>query len=69
MSVLDQRGQRCPLPVIALAKAVAELEVGAELTLLTDDPAAAHDIPAWCRMREQELVRAGDGEFVVRRLI
>ena len=56
------------MPVIALAKAILELPVGAELTLLTDDPAAAHDVPAWCRMREQELVSAEDDRFVVRRL-
>jgi tRNA 2-thiouridine synthesizing protein A len=69
VTVLDQRGERCPLPVIALARAVRELPVGGEVTLLTDDPAAEHDVPAWCRMREQQLVSAADGTFVVRRLV
>jgi tRNA 2-thiouridine synthesizing protein A len=53
--VLDCRGQRCPLPVIALARRLPELPVGAVLRVLADDPAAANDIPAWCRMREQEF--------------
>ena len=49
--VLDCRGQRCPLPVIALARRLPELPVGAVLRVLADDPAAANDIPAWCRLR------------------
>jgi tRNA 2-thiouridine synthesizing protein A len=53
---LDCRGQRCPLPVIALARRLPDLPVGAVLRVLADDPAAAVDIPAWCRMRGQEYV-------------
>ncbi|HEY2947326.1 MAG TPA: sulfurtransferase TusA family protein [Micromonosporaceae bacterium] len=53
---LDCRGQRCPLPVIALAKRLPELPVGAVLRVLADDPAAANDVPAWCRMRGQEYL-------------
>jgi tRNA 2-thiouridine synthesizing protein A len=55
MEVLDCRGQRCPLPVIALARRLPELPVGAVLRVLADDPAAANDIPAWCRMRDQQF--------------
>lgn len=54
--VLDCRGQRCPLPVIALARRLLELPVGTVLRVLADDDAAAGDIPAWCRMREQEFL-------------
>jgi len=54
--VLDCLGQRCPLPVIALARRLPSLPVGAVLRVLADDPAAANDIAAWCRMREQEYV-------------
>lgn len=54
--VLDCRGQRCPLPVIALAKRLPDLPAGTVLRVLADDPAADNDIRAWCRMRGQELV-------------
>jgi tRNA 2-thiouridine synthesizing protein A len=54
MRVLDCRGQRCPLPVIALAKALPDVAVGSVVRVVSDDPAAAVDIPAWCRLREQE---------------
>ena len=70
---LDCRGQVCPMPVITLAKAVADLEVGDTVALLADDPAAAVDVPAWCRMKGQEYVgedTAADGSprFTVRKL-
>lgn len=66
--VLDCRGQRCPLPVIALARRLLDLPVGAVLRVLADDPAAANDIPAWCRMRDQDYLGASEGPaFDIRR--
>jgi len=56
VEILDCRGQRCPLPVIALARRVAEVDEGTTIRVLADDPAAAVDIPAWCRMRGYEYV-------------
>ncbi|ATO17163.1 sulfurtransferase TusA family protein [Micromonospora sp. WMMA1998] len=56
--VLDCRGQRCPLPVINLARRVPGLPAGAVVRVLADDPAAAVDIPAWCRMRGHEFLAA-----------
>jgi tRNA 2-thiouridine synthesizing protein A len=53
---LDCRGQRCPLPVIALAKRLPQVDVGDVVRVLADDPAAALDIPAWCRLRDQEYL-------------
>ncbi|WP_144121551.1 sulfurtransferase TusA family protein [Catellatospora sichuanensis] len=72
VEVLNCLGQRCPLPVIALAKRLPAVPVGAVVRVLADDPAAAVDIPAWCRMRAQEYVGAiavdGSPAFDVRRL-
>jgi tRNA 2-thiouridine synthesizing protein A len=66
--VLDCRGQRCPLPVIALAKRLPLLPVGGVLRVLADDPAAANDIPAWCRLRSQDFVGSpASGVYDVRR--
>jgi tRNA 2-thiouridine synthesizing protein A len=59
--VLDCLGQRCPLPVIALARRLPQLPLGAVIRVLADDPAAANDIPAWCRLRDQEFVGATEG--------
>ena len=48
---LDCRGMLCPLPVIELGKRIGEVEVGQTVAVASTDAAAAHDIPAWCRMR------------------
>jgi tRNA 2-thiouridine synthesizing protein A len=65
---LDCRGQRCPLPVIALAKKMPTVEIGDIVRILADDPAAANDIPAWCRMKGQEYVGSEGSAFDVRRV-
>ncbi len=36
--ILDCLGKRCPLPIIELAKALADKSIGFKLTLLSDDP-------------------------------
>lgn len=62
--VVDARGQRCPLPVIRLARAAADAGPGALVRVLATDPAAATDVPAFCRMRGHRLEAtddAGDG--------
>jgi tRNA 2-thiouridine synthesizing protein A len=67
-TVLDCRGQRCPLPVIALARELPSVEVGGVIRLLADDPAAAYDVPAWCRMRGQDFLGSPEPEtYEVRR--
>jgi tRNA 2-thiouridine synthesizing protein A len=53
---LDCLGRRCPLPVIALAKKIPDVRIGDVIRVLADDPAAANDIPAWCRLTGQEYV-------------
>jgi TusA-related sulfurtransferase len=61
--VVDARGKRCPLPVIELARYVASQPTTTRVRVLATDPAAAHDIPAWCRMRGHRFVEeqpAGD---------
>jgi tRNA 2-thiouridine synthesizing protein A len=50
--------------VIALAKRLPELPVGSVLRVLADDPAAAGDIQAWCRLRGQEYVGRIDADGV-----
>jgi tRNA 2-thiouridine synthesizing protein A len=66
--VLDCLGQRCPLPVIALAKRIRTAGVGEVIRVLADDPAAANDIRAWCRMKEQEFLNEDGTALDVRKL-
>lgn len=54
-TVVDARGLSCPMPVIELARAVDDLDVGDQVRLLATDPAAKVDVPVWCRMQRQKL--------------
>jgi tRNA 2-thiouridine synthesizing protein A len=66
---IDCLGQKCPLPVIALAKQIRNIGIGEVIRVLADDPAAANDIPAWCRMKEQEYLGSPTANaFDVRRV-
>ncbi len=62
--LLDCRGRPCPVPVIELAKAIGTVPLGGVVEVVSDDPAAAHDIPAWCRMRGQGFEGRGEVEGV-----
>jgi tRNA 2-thiouridine synthesizing protein A len=67
--VVDARGLRCPLPVIRLAQAVEGLPDGVVVVVLATDPAAAHDVPAWARMRGHTWLgseRAEDDDCALR---
>lgn len=60
------------MPVIELARHLEDVAIGDTIGVAATDLAARVDVPAWCRMREQEYVgehRADDGVpvFVVRR--
>ncbi|KQY64801.1 preprotein translocase subunit TatB [Nocardioides sp. Root151] len=64
---------RCPAPIIELARHHTEVEVGELVAVIATDVAARVDVPAWCRMRQQEYVGesvADDGTpvYVVRRV-
>jgi tRNA 2-thiouridine synthesizing protein A len=70
---LDCRGMLCPRPIIELARHYTEVPLGGVIAVASDDVAAATDVPAWCRMREQEYLGAENAEdgvpvYRVRRL-
>jgi TusA-related sulfurtransferase len=70
---LDCRELRCPLPVIRLSQRIDEVAVGDVVAVVARDVAARSDVPAWCRMRDQEYLgedTAADGtpRYLVRRL-
>lgn len=54
--VLDCRGQRCPEPILGLARRARALGGGATLEMLADDPAFELDLRSWCRSAGAKLV-------------
>lgn len=53
---LDARGRRCSMLSMTVAERVKPLPPGAMLDVITDDPAAPTEMPAWCRRMGHELV-------------
>jgi tRNA 2-thiouridine synthesizing protein A len=54
-SVLDARGQLCPMPVLNAAKAMRGKPPGHVLRLLTTDRGSLADVPAWAQDTGTEL--------------
>lgn len=66
--ILDCLGKRCPLPIIELAKALADKPTGSQVTLLSDDPASAPDLIAWARMTGNSVETIDATTFKVKKL-
>ena len=58
VEVVDARGLACPVPVIRLAQRARDAAPGTVVEVWATDPAAAADVPAWCRMRGQDYLGA-----------
>jgi tRNA 2-thiouridine synthesizing protein A len=53
---VDCRSMVCPMPVIRLGRAIESVAPGEVVVLIADDPAAAVDVAAFCRLMGHELV-------------
>jgi TusA-related sulfurtransferase len=60
VQVLDCLGLFCPMPVLRLAGAMRQVQIGEHVDLLADDPASYVDVPVWCRTRDQELLSVSE---------
>lgn len=56
-TILDTRGTFDPMPVLKARREIDRLDTGAELHVLTDDPAAEVDFQAFCQATGNSLVR------------
>lgn len=69
---VDLKGLLCPMPVVKMAKAIKEVEVGQTIEAFATDPGVMADMPAWCRTTGHELVTLEKQDkqfhFIVRRL-
>jgi tRNA 2-thiouridine synthesizing protein A len=65
-SVLDARGQLCPMPILNAAKAMRDKPAGHVLKLLATDRGSLADVPAWAADTGNELLaqHQEDGVYV-----
>ncbi|MFK7940311.1 MAG: sulfurtransferase TusA family protein [Roseovarius sp.] len=62
IQAIDARGLLCPLPVLKLRKRMKPLDVGDEITLWADDPAAVVDVPHFCAEAGHTLLSMDEAE-------
>ncbi len=55
-TTLNLRGLMCPLPVVKIAQAITQVQVGEMIEAYATDPGVLADIPAWARSSGHELV-------------
>ncbi|MDR1423159.1 MAG: sulfurtransferase TusA family protein [Azoarcus sp.] len=54
---VDARGLNCPLPILRLKKALAEVQGGQVVHMLATDPSSAGDVEAFTRQTGHELLQ------------
>ncbi len=69
---VDARGQSCPGPLVALARALKDTRAGDQLELLATDPGSKSDVPSWASISGNELLEAeetaeGAYRYVIRK--
>ncbi|MFT0531466.1 sulfurtransferase TusA family protein [Castellaniella hirudinis] len=64
---VDARGLNCPLPILRTKKALARMDSGQVLAVLTTDPHAGRDFQAFCQQTGNALLgqRAGGENTLV----
>lgn len=72
-TTLDLRKLLCPMPVVKIAQAIKNAEIGALIEATATDPGVLADIPAWARSSGNELISIEKMEnkeirFVVKRV-
>ncbi len=55
-TVLDARGQLCPMPILNMDHKVKEIQPGQVLEVLADDEGAHADVRAWCAKTGHEFL-------------
>ena len=60
--LLDTSGLNCPFPVLKARKRLSAMAEGQVLRLITTDPLAALDVPAFCAESGHALVARENGE-------
>jgi tRNA 2-thiouridine synthesizing protein A len=68
---LDLKGMLCPMPVVKIAQAMKQVNVGDVVEATATDPGVMADIPAWAKTSGNELISIDQGDIItfrVRRL-
>lgn len=63
---VDNRGMLCAQGIVRLMRMLVSMPPGQLVRVLSDDPAAEHDYPAWCANTGHQFLRTEhDGNVIV----
>jgi tRNA 2-thiouridine synthesizing protein A len=66
---VDAKGQSCPGPLVALARALRDARLGDLLELLATDPGSKSDVPSWADISGNELLESSESDGVFRYVV
>jgi tRNA 2-thiouridine synthesizing protein A len=66
---VDAKGQSCPGPLVALARAIRDARAGDLLEVLATDPGSKSDVPSWAAISGNELVEWAETDGVYRYVV
>ncbi len=64
--VLDTKGLNCPLPILKAKKAIAQMQTGQTLEVISTDPGSVKDFEALSRQTGHQLLESKqeDGIYI-----
>lgn len=67
--VVDARGLQCPMPVLKVSQAIADISSGQTLELIATDKGRNSDIPAWSKdmghTLKESFEKDGELHFII----
>jgi len=64
--LMDLKGLPCPMPVVKISKGIKDVQVGQVIEVLSTDPGALTDFPAWARTSGNEILGTEQENGVIR---
>ena len=64
-TIVDSRGQQCPLPVLKLRKALLAVPAGVRVRLWATDAQARRDVPNFCAETGDRLIAQHEADGVL----
>lgn len=65
---LDLKGLLCPMPIVKIAQAIKEVEIGDVIEATATDPGVLADVPAWANTSGNEVVSLEQGDIITFRV-
>jgi len=65
---LDLKGLLCPMPIVKIAQAIKDVEVGEVIEATATDPGVLADVPAWANTSGNEVVSIEQGDIITFRV-